>query len=213
MKNQTSSPFAKVYFTLTELLIVMAVLAILISLVIPALKEGLGKARGMACAQKLKSVTQANLTFAEDNNGRLVDFLYPHQTLHNKGYLGTSAPFATHFGCPNRLEGVSNESPAWGYSNQISPFNWGNRTGAALSSIIRPEETFMFVEIYIKEDQPEGNGSYHLEPKWFPYYGHEMAGAQSYCDGHVTLLPLSLMRAYWYPKDNWDKRKPWSLGN
>lgn len=212
MKYLPCKLFPKITFTLTELLVVMAVLAILLTILIPSLKSSMNKARGLACANKLGAVTKLNFWFADDNNGCLVNSRRYTQQFVNRGYIeakgiGENDPYQRSFSCTNRRE-VYEEAPAWGYSCGISEMNWTKWVpGPLLHSINLPSETFMFVELYRFRDFPEGVGYYYANWEYFPYYGHAMAGVQSYCDGHVTMHPISLMLNYW---SNWSI-KPWNI--
>ena len=58
-------------FTLTELLIVMAILAVLVSLLSPALKRSMGFARNMACQSNLKQIGGAVNLYCSDNDDSL----------------------------------------------------------------------------------------------------------------------------------------------
>ena len=222
MKISQPPHFRKATFTLTELLVVMAVFAILLSILMPTIRNSIDKARGLVCTKKLGSVAQANLSFAEDNNGCLVNFqFYPQQLLGR--YVGKFVTtggnsiqfdpgYAIFFGCPNRPDNISNETPAWGNSEKISPMTWGSiKPGAKLSSISLPAETFVFVELYRIINNPESTGFYYagvsISNSCFPYYGHAMAGVQAYCDGHVTIHPISLMLNYWRNPN----MRPWIL--
>ena len=57
------------YFTLIELLIVIAIIAILASLLLPALSAAREKARTISCASKQKQITMAAQMYANDGNG------------------------------------------------------------------------------------------------------------------------------------------------
>jgi prepilin-type N-terminal cleavage/methylation domain-containing protein len=71
-------------FSLVELLIVIAILAILLSLLQPALTNIMYTAKNTKCINNLKSLTNASLQYCDDNND-----LYPDRGLPINGYNGT----------------------------------------------------------------------------------------------------------------------------
>jgi len=58
-------------FTLIELLVVIAVLAILMALLMPALKIAREQARGINCLANQRSLAQAYIMYADENNGSI----------------------------------------------------------------------------------------------------------------------------------------------
>ena len=73
MKNstaliETSRKKCKSAFSLVELLIVMAILAILVSLLSPALRKAMSTAQSISCASNLKQTGHACLLYSEDFN-------------------------------------------------------------------------------------------------------------------------------------------------
>ena len=58
-------------FTLVELLIVMAIIAILVAMLLPALNQARGKARTLACKSNLRQFVHGVIAYAGDND----DFL------------------------------------------------------------------------------------------------------------------------------------------
>lgn len=57
------------YFTLIELLIVIAIIAILAALLLPSLQKARSKARDMQCLSNLKQLAFGVISYADANNG------------------------------------------------------------------------------------------------------------------------------------------------
>ena len=62
------------YFTLIELLIVIAILAILVSILMPALGSARAKARNLGCMNAMKALGTAGIMYANTNNEAWVPF-------------------------------------------------------------------------------------------------------------------------------------------
>jgi prepilin-type N-terminal cleavage/methylation domain-containing protein/prepilin-type processing-associated H-X9-DG protein len=58
-------------FTLVELLVVVGIIAILISILLPALNRARDKARAVQCASNMRQLFVYSAMFAQDNKGRL----------------------------------------------------------------------------------------------------------------------------------------------
>ena len=73
-------------FTLIELLIVIAVIAILAAMLLPALNKARDAAHKIACLNHLSSIGKAMLMYANDNN----DSLPPYRNTPDLAYTSTS---------------------------------------------------------------------------------------------------------------------------
>jgi prepilin-type N-terminal cleavage/methylation domain-containing protein/prepilin-type processing-associated H-X9-DG protein len=59
-------------FTLIELLVVIAIIAILMAVLVPALKIAREQARGVSCLSNQRSLAQAYIMYADENGGSIV---------------------------------------------------------------------------------------------------------------------------------------------
>src|SRR5437868_4613103 len=62
-------------FTLVELLVVIGIIALLISILLPALSRANDAAKSIKCPANLRSIGQGLLIYANQNKGRLFPFL------------------------------------------------------------------------------------------------------------------------------------------
>jgi prepilin-type processing-associated H-X9-DG protein/prepilin-type N-terminal cleavage/methylation domain-containing protein len=95
----------KTFFTLIELLIVIAIIAILASMLLPALKRARMSAKSLACINLQKNVGAASVLYADDWNGWLL------------------VPSSPNFGC-SRIYWLKQIAPYWGgdgrYDSEVS---------------------------------------------------------------------------------------------
>ena len=84
-------------FTLVELLVVVGIIAILISVLLPALNRARESANKVKCLSNMKQVGLAYLMYAQDNKGTLPCFL-TLATVNGKTFLGSSSTFGPFVG-------------------------------------------------------------------------------------------------------------------
>ena len=70
-------------FSLVELLVVISVIALLMAILLPALRRAKSSARQILCASNINQVSLALRSYASDNNDRIIiagEILYTHSS-------------------------------------------------------------------------------------------------------------------------------------
>lgn len=101
-------------FTLVELLVVVAVIALLLGILLPTLSSARAESRRAACLANLRTMQTASLAWTLDNDGRLIDVGLGHG-----GSGVTNEPgswitmLAQTYGSPLARRCPSDDSPHW----------------------------------------------------------------------------------------------------
>ena len=79
-------------FTLIELLVVIAIIALLMALLMPALRLAQDQAAGLVCVNNLRQLSLAWFTYTVDNDGKLVDGHIPRNPNFTRGIHWVEPP-------------------------------------------------------------------------------------------------------------------------
>ena len=174
-------------FTLIELLVVISIIALLISILMPALGNARSAARSIACLSGQRQFGISILAYAEDSSGLfpphrdnvesgLADPMYWYQLLTIGDYISgktsgdgySDAFFCTEHEVLNRPHAFNNGLVSYGislgliYDYSNGPIEYAL---ARVSDIRQPSRTIAVVDSSRGIDQP-GTGSYGVYPYW-----------------------------------------------
>lgn len=189
-------------FTLIEMLVVIAIIALLAAVIIPAVNRGLDNSRRIACASNLRSLGEATLAYVVDHKQK-IPFIKassgPGSGYANPPWFNLLAPYAggvvrsnislepgtdTAFRCPAQRGDF-----AISYGPSIGAFVDGN-SHLVYSQIVSPSEKVWLLDV------PPGN-VYFFNPAipaeaWTAPRHRNLANVL-YFDGHVdTATPEDL---------------------
>lgn len=101
-------------FTLIELLVVIAIIALLMALLMPALRLAQDQAMGIICVNNLRQLSIAWLAYATENEGKIVDGHIPQSNAPQHWVVAPIAPNGDYTGgdrpglVENKLRGIEN---------------------------------------------------------------------------------------------------------
>ena len=201
-------------FTLVELLVVIGIIAVLISMLLPALNKAREQARRTRCLANLRALTTAWITYANVNRGSIVGSnTYPV----SQWFTADPRPNRTGKKLPptwvtdgNTIDSLKNGA-LWPYTQNtgiylcpqdalhyvrtysMSGYLQGEMTPFVdhLSQIRHPSSTFVFVEEY--DSRGFNENSFYVadypSSTWvdLPLPFHDRCGMISFVDGHAQI--------------------------
>ncbi len=202
------------FFTLVELLVVIAVISMLMAMSLPALMSAKYKVQQNVCASNMRQLSAASAQYELDFFDRY-PAMWDNVNGNNQlgGWMGYSS-------FPNKAEGSFDPSKGTLYDYlrmkkvylcPRQPVNQGNdyainallgegigvfgfHVGITSGRVVSPSKTFLFIE-----EDANGNSStddaYLLPPGNISTDRHNGTGSFAFCDGHVQNL-FQIMALY-----------------
>lgn len=149
-------------FTLIELLIVIAIIAILASMLLPALNKARESGKSVACISNLKQLGTAMISYTDDNNGTFPDggtaASYTCWDWKLAGYLNYKAAAKSPvYHCPAGIANPANiTSLSRGYAmNNNVAISFSNLANAKLGRTRRDGEVLVILDFWVDTTRME----------------------------------------------------------
>jgi prepilin-type N-terminal cleavage/methylation domain-containing protein len=184
-------------FTLVELMVVMAIVAILLAISLPAMSHAKEQARRTVCLSNIRQLTFAWLTYAGEHGGKIVSaYTWGPESWVNDCTICMSVEGGALWQYVKRPEiYICPDDPInFDRTYALNGYLHGEAPGAArtISEIRQPtSNVFCFVEKYDPRGLNEDSFLCSVYPstQWVdtPAPWHGNAGCVSFCDGHAII--------------------------
>ena len=133
-------------FTLVELLVVIGIIALLISLLIPALAGARRSAQTVQCASNLRTITQALIIYTNENHGYFPPNTADEQLYwHQKSMIGRTIPSHSPFDVDSVAGGV-----------MVCPADFDDSVRSYSVNVFSSSVISHFVQPGLDKDPPQG---------------------------------------------------------
>jgi prepilin-type N-terminal cleavage/methylation domain-containing protein len=167
-------------FTLIELLVVISIIALLLSILLPALGKVKEAGRRIVCLSLLRSFGTANATYAAGNNGYFVPFSNPRLSTSWDERWCENEEFRDILTVSTRVEIKDGGwSDAFLYPRELRCPSQKIINPDEYTAVIEATEGWKVIQSYgLNVEQWKGNGSLNNPSTWWPrggFYGHRQS--------------------------------------